>query len=227
MSDYVYKLKYYGKVIIAARILEEMLEIQGYNIDVQSDKSQGLYKLYSSQPEDLFAYANSNNFIYIFKHKTIRKKILVFIANKMSPNDITLDAVRGIDVLINKNNNDFPIMDVLFTNDKKPTNDAMSKLNTLPIDGVNSIQSRFVDINNLLYNPSTHSEVPKHEKVPDDNKEELLNSLMVKPYQLPIISINDPLVIFYGWKRNDIIKITRYETPGRDYIPNYYYRRVV
>lgn len=61
----------------------------------------------------------------------------------------------------------------------------------------------------LQYNITKHYLVPPHELVMFDNSKEY--DIFKKKYgdKLPIILKNDPVVRFYGFKKGDILKITR------------------
>ena len=61
-----------------------------------------------------------------------------------------------------------------------------------------------------------HFLVPKHEVLSEEEKQQVLSRYGVQLYQLPFISVNDPIVRELGAKPGDIIKITRdSETAGK------------
>ncbi|MET1159975.1 MAG: DNA-directed RNA polymerase subunit H [Thermoprotei archaeon] len=66
------------------------------------------------------------------------------------------------------------------------------------------MSSKKPDINIL-----EHELVPKHEILSPEEAEKILRKLNVKPYQLPWISIEDPVVKAIGAKPGDIIRIIR------------------
>lgn len=57
-----------------------------------------------------------------------------------------------------------------------------------------------------------HELVPEHRVLSIDEAIEVLKKLGVKPWQLPQISVNDPVVRLLGAKPGDIIEIKR-KTP--------------
>ncbi len=57
-----------------------------------------------------------------------------------------------------------------------------------------------------------HILVPKHEILSDEEKEELLKILGIRPEQLPKIRVDDPIAKEIGAKVGDIIRIIR-ESP--------------
>jgi DNA-directed RNA polymerase subunit H len=54
-----------------------------------------------------------------------------------------------------------------------------------------------------------HELVPKHEIVPPEEARKILKELGVEPWQLPWISLNDPVVRAIGAKPGDIVRIYR------------------
>ncbi|MBC7218982.1 MAG: DNA-directed RNA polymerase subunit H [Hadesarchaea archaeon] len=63
---------------------------------------------------------------------------------------------------------------------------------------------------------SRHVLVPKHEVLPKDKVDELLQKYRITPYQLPLIKSSDPAVREIGGKPGDVIKITRHSpTAGK------------
>lgn len=62
-----------------------------------------------------------------------------------------------------------------------------------------------------------HPLVPKHEICPPDDRPD------VAPVDLPIITPDDPVSVYYGFKADQIIRITRTSLDGFEY---FYYRRV-
>ncbi len=51
--------------------------------------------------------------------------------------------------------------------------------------------------------------MPKHRLLSLEEAVEVLNRLNVKPWQLPRISVNDPVVRLLGGKPGDIVEIER------------------
>ena len=54
-----------------------------------------------------------------------------------------------------------------------------------------------------------HFLVPKHRILSLEEAVEVLNRLGVKPWQLPRISVNDPVIRLLGGKPGDIVEIVR------------------
>jgi DNA-directed RNA polymerase subunit H len=72
------------------------------------------------------------------------------------------------------------------------------------------IRLTFFSMDTLLFNPLKHVLVPKHEIVPEEQHEALLNSLYVlNKSQFPGISYSDAAVRVLGAVPGDIIKVTR------------------
>jgi DNA-directed RNA polymerase subunit H len=70
----------------------------------------------------------------------------------------------------------------------------------------------------------THALVPKHTKLSDKEKEELLAKYNIIPSQLPSILKNDPMIKPLGLEVGDIIKIDRESKTAKKSI---YYRAVI
>ncbi len=74
---------------------------------------------------------------------------------------------------------------------------------------------RFFQAAAIVNNPLKHMLVPKHEKVPLDQEEQLLKSLHATKAQLPLIRFHeDPIARILGLVPKDIVKITRPSLTG-------------
>ncbi|ADV65661.1 DNA-directed RNA polymerase subunit H [Desulfurococcus mucosus] len=69
-----------------------------------------------------------------------------------------------------------------------------------------------------------HELVPKHEILPPEEAYQVLKKLGVEPWQLPWISINDPVAKAIGAKPGDIVKVIRKSPTAGEFIT---YRYVV
>jgi len=69
-----------------------------------------------------------------------------------------------------------------------------------------------------------HEYVPEHRLLSLEEAVEVLRRLGVKPWQLPKISVNDPIARALGAKPGDIIEIRRRSSTAGEYI---HYRFVV
>lgn len=74
----------------------------------------------------------------------------------------------------------------------------------------------------LMYNPTKHELVPKHEKMNNEDVKILMENLKLKAKtQLPFIQKTDVIARWLGIQSGDVVKITRYSpTSGK----SYYYR---
>ena len=65
----------------------------------------------------------------------------------------------------------------------------------------------------LQYNPTKHRLVPKHELVPRDEEDNILQKYNISrrnlSKEMPRISVNDAISRWYGFRQGQIIKITR------------------
>lgn len=74
----------------------------------------------------------------------------------------------------------------------------------------------------LMYNPSRHEFVPKHEKMSAEEVEALRATYRIKSkQQLPQIHRTDVMARWLGLRHGDIVRITRYNTTSGEY---HYYR---
>ncbi|ODV83575.1 hypothetical protein CANARDRAFT_29804 [[Candida] arabinofermentans NRRL YB-2248] len=68
----------------------------------------------------------------------------------------------------------------------------------------------------IIVNITHHQLVPKHIRLSNDEKKELLNRYRLKESQLPRIQREDPVARYLGLKRGQVVKIIRKsETSGR------------
>jgi DNA-directed RNA polymerase I, II, and III subunit RPABC1 len=74
-------------------------------------------------------------------------------------------------------------------------------------------------VKNLLFNPTRHSLVPKHEKITKDEISELMEKYQLKSRtQLPLITREDPIVRWYNFKSGDVLRIIRPSETSRESI---------
>lgn len=74
----------------------------------------------------------------------------------------------------------------------------------------------------LQYNPSRHSLVPLHEKVPEEDTKALLEKYQLKNrFLLPLILRQDVMAKYLGMRHGDIVKISRRNQTSGEYT---YYR---
>lgn len=74
----------------------------------------------------------------------------------------------------------------------------------------------------LMYNPSKHVLVPKHEKLSEDEAKAVLEKYMIKSKaQLPQIHKTDIMARWLGLRHGDVVRITRHNPTSGEY---YYYR---
>ncbi len=74
------------------------------------------------------------------------------------------------------------------------------------------------------FDVTKHHLVPKHIKVSDREKQEILKKYNITTKELPKILVNDPAITNLDIKVDDVVKITRKSTTGGEFI---FYRCVV
>lgn len=70
----------------------------------------------------------------------------------------------------------------------------------------------------LMFNVTKHEWVPPHVRLTPKEKKNILGGRNLKDENLPIILRSDPVARWYGYKRGDLIKITRLSETGGSYV---------
>jgi DNA-directed RNA polymerase subunit H (RpoH/RPB5) len=97
---------------------------------------------------------------------------------------------------------------------------AVQNMNTEMIPHKGFIQIFLVK--ELMYNPTKHELVPKHDKLNKDEEKALIENLQLKSkVQLPFIQRTDVIARWLGLQHGDIVRITRYSETSGEY---YFYR---
>tara|TARA_B100000575_G_C23080768_1_gene622677 strand:- start:456 stop:1088 length:633 start_codon:yes stop_codon:yes gene_type:complete len=74
-------------------------------------------------------------------------------------------------------------------------------------------------IDKLMYDVTEHVLVPKHIIISEEEKSKLLNNLSINNFdQLPIILKNDPVAMYCGAKKNEVMKIIKNSETVGEYI---------
>jgi DNA-directed RNA polymerase subunit H (RpoH/RPB5) len=89
---------------------------------------------------------------------------------------------------------------------------------------VKKIQIEAMGIKLLNFPLTTHQFVPKHILLLEREKKEFLDNSTIKLTDMPIIDINDPVVLWFGAKENDVFQIVRHLERETIYVTHY--RRV-
>ena len=76
----------------------------------------------------------------------------------------------------------------------------------------------------FMFNPTKHFLCPKHEIMSSASKKEFLESRKIEASLLPKMSVNDPIMKYYGARKGNLIRITRPNPGGFTY---YAYRLVI
>lgn len=148
---------------------------------------------------DIIVKNENNEKIYVkyfldeFKQKKINDLINLIYDNKILSEKDTLILIVNNEVLMSKN-------------DK--VSEYVTKLHK---------KKKYVQIfgiPNLMYNPSKHIKMPKHEIMESKELINLINKHNIKLDQLPIIKRDDPMAKYIGMRENDVCKITRPDKSG-------------
>lgn len=82
----------------------------------------------------------------------------------------------------------------------------------------------FFNAKELIHNVTKHSMVPKHEAIPTEEVAITSKRYCVSGNQWPVILSSDPVVRYYGWVPNTIVRIYRKGLTQDEHI---FFRRVV
>ncbi|EPY27942.1 DNA-directed RNA polymerases I, II, and III subunit RPABC1 [Strigomonas culicis] len=79
----------------------------------------------------------------------------------------------------------------------------------------------------LVFNPSHNSAVPPHRRLSEAEKAALLRERRLEVAQLPRIFVSDPMVMYLGLRRGDVVEITRATDAEETRGPYLMYRQVL
>lgn len=79
------------------------------------------------------------------------------------------------------------------------------------VAGLNYISTQFFLTKQLVYNPTLHTFYYPHRLLNEDERREELAANKIRPEQLPIILKMDPIVQYFDWPVDGIVKIDRTE----------------
>jgi len=130
---------------------------------------------------------NNKTYVY-FAPLTTKEKQGVSVVNAFIDTSVEMGANVGI-IITNEG----------FTSDARKTLDTLTE----PIIQV------FFD-HQLYINPTTHMMTPRHTRLSPEERRSFLTKYKLQPRQILVISIDDPIVRYYGWNVGDIIKIERF-----------------
>ena len=193
------------KIFKSRQIILKQLENRNYNTERYNNFSlHELHILNKNEQLDMYLESIDKPSLYIKYH----------ISGKLKPKDIYdfLEDLENSD--LNKNTELIIIM-------KDKMNDTMRNF----IKNLYHKDKKFViafNINRLLFNILEHSYVPKHEVLPDNEKDSLKKKLnIINENQFPEIDRFDPVAQAIGLKPGQICKIYR-KSPTAVY--SVYYR---
>lgn len=201
----------FNKLYVSRKILIELLENQGFNVENVNNFSNN----------DIHIMAKNNQLDMFLTNDTNNQKIYVkyYITKELRPQNVN-DIVDEL----------FVIEELLHTGDqlliitKSFMNDTLKN----ELEKVWSNQNIYVNlmsIAELQFNILKHEMVPKHVKLNETEKEEFFNKYNIyKIERIPEISRFDPVAKVIGLQPNDVCKIIR---PSRTSIHGIYYRTCI
>ena len=199
------------EIDIVINNLKEMLIDRGDNIDEFNEHEIDIEREEFYNDRDIIEFNTSDTTIIFALSKRLRKLII----------DELKDNEENIDQFISKYNNKLNII-LIFNNDTL-SSPLVSQLNKFDkILQKNKGMLQYFQINQLLFNPTKHTLVPKQRKLSTVEANSVMEKYLIKSKaQMPMIMHNDVIAKWLGLKQGEIVEIIRYnENSGK----SYYYR---
>ena len=200
-----YKENY--KLFSVKKTVLQLLKDRNYDIsDEEKIFSMDLetFNEYREKLSEEKALNNRRCLSNIYSKNLSSDKILVFFTDNVNKKkQIPLETIKIFMKEIAENNTQEAIL-IINTNLSSKSLEALREL-TL-------VYWQFFYDSDLTYNPVLHRDVPKHELLTESEKNDKIKELRTSVSKLPIIKFTDPIVRYYGWKRGDLIRITREDT---------------
>lgn len=138
------------------------------------------------------------------------RNFLVYYVTKGSGSQISSDVIREfVNIITNKvapyTNINFD--EALIITDAKLSTTSANHL--MELENKTDFKFQIFFEEDLTYNPTRRIETPRHERLSQEEKEEVLKNLKCTASMLPIIREEDKVVKYYGWSRGDLIRIHR------------------
>jgi len=200
------------EVDIIVNNVKEMLIDRGDNIDEFNEHEVDISRDEFYNDRNIIEFHTSHHTIIFALTKKLRRSVLdelkEFAKTDLMKYTEKYNNKKNIILIFNNDTVSAPILQQLAYYDK-----------TLQKNGGHL---QFFHVKNLLYNPSKHHLVPKHQKLNSNEVTELMEKYLIKgKVQMPFILQNDVIAKWMGLKQGDIVKIDRYnENSGI----SYYYR---
>ena len=187
--------------------IKEMLVQRGENIDEFEEHEKEISREEFINDGRIIEFHTSNTTIIFAMTKKLKKMIL---------DELKAEQEDLINFILKYNNKKNIIL--IFNNDviSAPILQQISKYDKMLQKKDGMLQYFYGK--QLLFNPTKHVYVPKHEKVSEKDKENLLSQYSLsKKLKLPCISHTDPQAKWLGLKQGDIVRITSYNSNSGTY----------
>lgn len=145
----------------------------------------------------------------------IDEKLIVYFCKE---NKLGISAAKRIEALLEE----YRLNHIICIYNNSVTSHAKKEIDSG--FGKQGINVELFLIDDLQFNITKHSLVPKHILLNKKFKKELLKFYNITEIQLPLIHLSDPICQYYGAKRGDLFKIER-ETVSNFTSP--YFRLVI
>lgn len=214
---------YPEKLFTSRKVILEMLEKRGFNVDsyknyslveIEAMRSSSVSKSTKAtseiQPLDILTEKNKDGnkalVKYVFSSK-IKVLTIASLLLELKENEILNEGDTFIIVTKDRNVGKASGQDTIIE----------SQLTALFNEHKVFVQMFWID--KLITNILDHEIVPEHNVITFEEKEKLIEKYKISSYnQLPLILKTDPVAMFLGMKRGDVCKITAPSETSGEYI---------
>lgn len=103
----------------------------------------------------------------------------------------------------------------------------MSSKMTQQLEILEQLNVQHFTYQELSYDPTYHFLAVPHTRLSSNETKAFLKRTRIQPSQLPTILSSDPVVKYYGWKANSIVRIQRMSVISMAAPESVFYRRIV
>ena len=178
----------------------KMMARRGYDISKESeilkeDAKNFIQKYHKVAKEQEIDFRNALSKLYT--HTKENKKCLVYFAK---PTHETKQLGKAVVVDFVEQFTKYECKEAILISEL-----PLSVKGSSDLEGITEPFIQIFDDNELITNIVDHVFVPEHELINCNQ----LGQLGLKKFELPKISINDPVIKQYGWRSGNVVKITR------------------
>lgn len=206
----------------------KMMQRRGYTVpdsaltEYTYEQFETYYKTVLSSVQTGDGHAPVDLFDVIMTEIEHPRKALVWYTPHQS-RDVSVDDIRGLIAYITEDDGSVrSYADIVVISAGR----ISSKLNQ-NLEILNRLNVQHFTYNELMYDPTYHFLAVPHVRLSTKETKAFLSSSNTQVSQLPTILTSDPIVKYYGWKSNSILRIHRKSLVGMTAPDSVFYRRVV